>query len=93
MKPEDLLDKVCDRDSFIEFVAALALERENAARIERQNPRVHAVDGAHGWKNADIASYLGACLDYFEDQPLHKPDAVPNWRMFAKFLYFGKIIE
>jgi hypothetical protein len=93
VKPDDLIDEVRDRDSFIAFVNALAKEREDAARIERENPDVYVVDGAHDWKNADIASYLFACLDYFTEKPFHTPDAEPNWRMFAEFLWCGKIIE
>jgi len=93
MTPEQLLDDVHDRDTFIAFVRALARERETAEQVERREPARYCIDGADGWKNADIASYLYACLDYFNEKPFHKADAEPNWRMFAEFLYFGKIIE
>ena len=93
MKPEELPYKVEDRDTFIAFVEALAAEREDAEKIERRNPETYIVDGAHDWKNADIASFLYASLDYFEDKPFHKPERDPGWKMFAEFLYFGKIIE
>jgi hypothetical protein len=93
MKPEELLRKVQDRESFIAFVEALAAERDDAQRIERENPQTYMVDGAHNWKNADIASFLYAALDYFDDKPFHKPEREPSWKMFAEFLYCGKIIE
>ena len=93
MIPEELLDHVRDRDSFIAFVRALALEREEAEQIERDDPETYSVDGANNWKNGDIASYLFAALDYFTDKPLHTPESEPSWGMFAEFLYFGKIIE
>jgi hypothetical protein len=93
MTPEQLLNDVHDRDTFLAFVRALAAERENAELVERSEPTRYCIDGADGWKNGDIASYLYACLDYFENELFHKPDAEPNWRMFAEFLYFGKIIE
>lgn len=51
------------------------------------------MDGAHDWKNADISAFLYAALVYFDDKPFHQPEAEPSWRMFAEFLYFGKIIE
>src|SRR5215203_3106180 len=92
MKPEELLDKVQDRRSFIDFVEALAAEREEAQAIESENPEMY-FDGALNWKNAQIGAYLYACLDYFEDKPYHKPEKDPSWKMFAEFLYFGKIIE
>jgi hypothetical protein len=89
----ELLEKVCDQPSFIAFVRELADEREAAAEIERAYPERYMVDGAHDWKNADIESFLYAALDYFEDKPFHKPEAAPSWRMFAEFLWCGKIIE
>lgn len=92
-KPEELLDAVTDRDTFVAFVSALAAEREEATAIEQANPKAYCVDGALGWKNGDIASYLGACLDYFTEKPFHKPERGPSWRMLAEFLYQGKIIE
>ena len=93
MRPEELLDQVRDRESFIAFVEALAAEREDAQRIERENPQRYMVDGAHDWKNAEIGEFLYAALDYFDDKPFHQPEREPSWKMFAEFLYFGKIIE
>ena len=93
MTPAEMLSKVVDRESFIAFVKALATEREEAAEIERQHPKRYMVDGAHNWKNADIASFLWAALDYFQEKPFHKPEPQPSWRMFADFLFCGKIIE
>jgi hypothetical protein len=93
MKPEELLDNVHDKETFISFVRALAQEREKAEEIESQHPERYNVDGEHNWKNADIASFLYAALDYFEEKPLHKPEKEPSWRMFAEFLWHGKIIE
>jgi hypothetical protein len=93
MKPEELLDKVNGRDSFIAFVEALAAEREDAQRVEGENPQRYMVDGAHNWKNADIASFLYAALGYFEERPFQPAESEPNWKMFAEFLYCGKIVE
>jgi hypothetical protein len=93
MTPEDLLDDVKDRDSFIAFVESLAAERANAAKLEHEKPQTYIVDGAYNWKNADIASFLYAALTYFDERPLLQPEKEPSWRMFANFLYCGKIIE
>ena len=93
-RPEDLLQLVSDKETFIAFVTLLATERERAAQIEIENPRVYQVDGALNWKNADIESFLYAALDYFVDGPLREPiPDHPTWKMFAEFLYCGKIIE
>jgi hypothetical protein len=93
MSPEELLDKVRDRDSFIAFVEALAAEREQAQELERAEPTKYQLGGAFGWQNGDIASFLRAALAYFESGEFHQPDKRPSWKMFAEFLYFGKIYE
>lgn len=54
---------------------------------------MYVVDGALDWKNADIQSFLYAALEYFVPGPFHTPDNEPNWKMFAEFLYCGKIYE
>ena len=94
VRPDDLLDAVCDRDSFIAFVNALASERERAQEIEREHPERYVVDGALGWMNGDIQSFLYATLDYFADGPLKDPVPTdPSWKMMAEILWCGKIVE
>jgi hypothetical protein len=93
-RPEDLLDSVSDRSTFIEFVSSLASERERAAQIEKDNPNRYILDGAINWKNGDIHNFLFAALEYFDDSPLREPiPKEPTWKMFADFLYCGKIME
>jgi hypothetical protein len=91
--PEELLDQVTDRDSFIAFVEALASEREHAEQLEREQPQRYCLGGADGWENASISSFLGSSLAYFSPGQFHTPESEPSWRMFADFLYFGKIYE
>jgi hypothetical protein len=93
LPPEDLLDGVVDRDSFIAFVAALADEREEAEKMERENPEAYRLGGAKNWQNGDISAFLYAALDYFTEKPFHSPEQTPSWKMFAEFLYCEKIIE
>lgn len=93
MTPVELLEQVQDRDSFIRFVRSLADEREAAIAEEQKDPIRYAIDGAHGWKNAEISAFLYARLEYFKDRPLRKPEPNPSWQMLAEFLCFGKIYE
>jgi hypothetical protein len=93
MRSDELFDEVKDRDTFLAFVRALADEREEAEKLEQAEPQRYTVDGANQWKNSDIASFLYAALNYFDEKPFHKPEKDPSWRMFADFLYHGKIIE
>lgn len=91
--PEELLDHVRDRESFLEFVHAMIEERGRARELERAEPAKYCVDGALGWKNAEIDAFLEAACSYFQPKPLQTPKSAPSWRMFAEFLYCGKIIE
>ncbi|TWU05785.1 hypothetical protein Pla52n_15000 [Stieleria varia] len=73
---------------------ALAAEREAAAKIEAENPTRYMVDGAHGWANADIPQFLEAACDVFASMPGDdEPEPEPSWKLFAEFLWCGKIIE
>jgi hypothetical protein len=91
--PEDLLEQVMDKQTFIQFVQALADERARAQAIEQANPNIYRVDGALGWKNSDIPGFLDAALECSIAQPLTDSEPEPSWKMFAEFLYFGKIYE
>jgi hypothetical protein len=62
---DDLLERVTDKQTFIEFVQALADERERAQEIENNHSNVYIMDGALGWKNGDIPSFLCAALECF----------------------------
>jgi len=95
-KPEELLDLVRDRDSFFAFLEALTAEREDAERLEREEPDRWRWGGAHNWQNSSISTFLGAASCYFSHPDcLHRdaPALPPTWRDFAEFLYFGKIYE
>ncbi len=93
MSPEQLLQKVVDRDSFIAFVNALAAEREEAERMERDEPVRYQLGGAHNWQNGTISSFLYSGLVYFIPTPLRKPEDAPSWKMMADLLYYGKVYE
>ena len=93
MKPEDLLDKVCDRESFIAFAMALAAERQQAAQIEAENPDIYVLDGALGWKNGCIAQFIENGLAHFDPDDDGRVIETPSWKDIAMFLYCGKIIE
>jgi hypothetical protein len=87
---DQLLQEVSDRESFVAFVLALADERERAERIEQVNPDRYRIDGALGWKNANISAFLYAGLSGLEDET-QSPQL--SWREFAMFLYTGKVYE
>jgi len=91
--PEELLSKIVDRKSFVEFVTALAEERAEAEVMEREEPKRYQLGGAHNWQNGSISSFLYAALASFDSYRGLEDENVPNWQTFAKFLYSGKIYE
>lgn len=88
------LEKVSDRETFIEFVWALIRDREETIVRENQAPESHRGYGAFGWQNDTIESYLAAALACVEAHA-NRDDILkePSWKAFAEFLYVGKIYE
>jgi hypothetical protein len=93
MKPEELLEKVSDRKSFMEFAWALIHDREEAERIEREDPQLWQWGGANNWQNSSISAFLSAAVAHFENPSKMTGDERPTWRDVAEFLYMGKIYE
>jgi hypothetical protein len=91
--PEDLLDLVVDRDSFIAFVKALAAERQEAEKMERDRPDHYQYGGALDWQHSDISMYLDAAVACFQAEADYESSVTPTWKLFAEFLYYGKIYE
>jgi hypothetical protein len=74
------LDQVESRDSFFDFVRALIQDRRNPA----------------GWENDTIEGFLEAALAWAEDSGMGESQGLTEdqiWKMFAVFLYCGKIYE
>jgi hypothetical protein len=90
MSPVDLIGRVRDRDSFLAFVSVLADERERAEQLERADPVRYQLGGALDWQNGSISTYLNAAVACFQATD---SDDVPSWRLFAEFLYAGKVYE
>jgi hypothetical protein len=98
----DLLDAVHDRESFLEFVRALANDRRVEA--SKESPDEARWD-AGPWANATIESFLDAAVAWAEAQPRLGSEDTPmgprtnefpeevSWQSFANFLYAGKIYE
>jgi hypothetical protein len=93
-----LLVRVRDRETFLAFVSALVIDRENAIDKERDHPTEHLgmCPDAGGWYNFDIESYLEAALAWARSTGMKLPRKYSEedlWRAFAEFLYLGKLYE
>ncbi len=94
MRPEQLLDEVRDRASFITFVEALIKDWDEAGRLEKENPKYWRYGAPNGWQNGSIGGYLDAALACMQDNPSASAlTQEPSWRALAEFLYAGKIYE
>jgi hypothetical protein len=87
------LEDVRDRRSFVEFVRALAAEREKAEEMERADPVRYQLGGALDWQNGNISGFLWAALAEVENDPEDGLEPEPSWKLFAEFLYMEKIYE
>lgn len=79
----DLLEQVKDQNTFLNFVAALKKDRE------QENTKVT-------WQNDTIEQYLEAALAWAHDSKMAENldiEITNLWRLFAEFLYAGKIYE
>ena len=87
-------DLVTDRESFIQFVAWLIEDRQEADALERSDSERYKWGGANGWQNSSIASFLECAIIGAEAQRDWGHGAEgPSWKDLAVFLYLGKIYE
>ncbi len=89
-------EAVCDEESFIAFIFALAMDRADEVAKEKLHPSSPYGPGANGWENGTIEDFLHAAarwadaskngLRYYE-----KPSNL--WKRCAQIIYMGKSYE
>jgi hypothetical protein len=97
--PSDLqsrLDAVCDEQTLIAFVAALAADREDEVAKEKVSPSSPCGPGVNGWENGTIEAFLDAAATWATAsrnglQFYRNPDN--PWKRCADIIYMGKIYE
>jgi hypothetical protein len=95
----ELLERVHDRASFVEFVRALEQDRRDEIEKEKGNPSSPDGPGANGWENTTIERFLESAVAWAEDTRRTGDERArwfpeePSWKAFATFLYAGKIYE
>jgi hypothetical protein len=90
------LDAVCDEETFIAFVSALAKDRADEVAKEKMQPSSPHGPGANGWENGTIEAFLDSAAEWAATsknglQSYQKP-ANP-WKRCAEIIYMGKIYE
>lgn len=85
------LEAVQDEASFLRFVALLVEDRVASSREQFE------LDGHQGeWANNSIEAFLSAAVAWAEDSQFGigpEPKASNPWRLFAQFLWAGRVYE
>ena len=91
-----MAEQVFDEDTLIEFISALANDREEEVAKDELSPSSPYGSGANGWENGTIEAFLGASSAWAagskNGMPLYNPASNP-WTRIAQILYMGKVYE
>jgi hypothetical protein len=95
---DDILASVCDEESFLRFLSALAADREDSSAKEAVQPSSPYGPDANGWENTSIDRFLFAAVRWAQSSKNGLPlaDYVPPsnpWQRCADILYLGKSYE
>lgn len=96
MELHELLEKVVDSNSFLEFVNALRDDRLNALANEAAGAMPLCGAGSDGWESRTIEAFLDGAVRWGEATNVGVSQGIPEsnyWKRFAVFLYCGKIYE
>lgn len=89
---DQVLKAVKDESSFLVFVKALVVDRE-----QHEDKAIDEVGFVEDWANNNISSFLESAVSWAEDSNFginQEPElAINKWKQFAVFLYCGKIYE
>jgi hypothetical protein len=93
---EKKLEAVCDEDSFVEFIDALAADRFDEVKKEARKPSPPYCPGANGWENGSIETFLAAAARWADDWKRSSGQykkAKNAWKRCAEIIYMGKHYE
>ncbi|MFK8013465.1 MAG: hypothetical protein AB8B80_15610 [Marinicellaceae bacterium] len=93
MNPEEQIENIIDKESFMKFLEAFISDRESAEALERKDPEKYQWGGANNWQNSSISHFLDSSSCFFIDGPHRHEGNEISWKDLANFLYFGKIYE
>jgi hypothetical protein len=87
----ELAERVTSRETFLQFVEALAAERRTDDAREQNHPSDQYGPTAMGWENTTIHDFFEAAAACARDGGALAEQ--PTWRGFAIFLLAGKGYE
>jgi hypothetical protein len=92
MELEQLVNQVNSKETFLEFVRALAADWDEEQQLEKKSSSNPFGRGAKGWENGSIGSFLDAMQAWMVDSR-EKVSTTPDWKTFARILLAGKFYE
>jgi hypothetical protein len=93
---DELLERVTDEQSFIDFVAALSADFSRERALEKATPSSAYQAGALGWENGSVDTFLDAAAAWAmaTARNAQADAAVSNvWQRCAEILLAGKFYE
>ncbi len=90
------LAMVCDEDSFVAFISALADDKADEDATRKNSSLQPFSPGANGWENGTITSFLEAAAAWAQDSKDGMPHCQKTgnpWKRCAEIIYMGKIYE
>ena len=93
MELGELIEKVNSKETFLEFVRALASDWAEEQRLEKVSPSAPYGPGAKGWENGSIHDFLDAMQAWASSSNGELVPSQADWKTFARILYAGKFYE
>jgi hypothetical protein len=90
MTPFELLERVVDKATFLEFSWAMVEEAAQAEQLAREQPEKYKYDDPLGWAHLQVSEVLGQLTVRIEEHPDDQPF---TWKDAAEYLWCAKIIE
>lgn len=88
----NIASRVQDERSFLEFLEALAADRQDEVKKEKAKPTSPYGPGAKGWENGTIEAFLDAASAWAKATAGRNP-AGNAWQRCAQILSAGKFYE
>ncbi|WHI52744.1 hypothetical protein P3339_08270 [Microbulbifer sp. MLAF003] len=88
----DLIEKVHDEKTFLQFLTALMKDREREIQIEKKSPSSPYSAGSLGWQNITIEGFLESAVAYAEDSEASNEQG-NAWLRAAQIIHAGKTYE
>src|SRR4051812_24535570 len=93
----EMAENVNSKESFLQFVEALAEDAEVAFVESKRTPEDKLNLSPRGWENGSVPAFLGAMASWASSNSGDTGEPMvpeqPSWRAFAEILHSGRFYE